>query len=522
MYLRMFLAACAIWHATVASGAPSFEEPAQSILNVLLAGEYELVEQQFSDLHAMARETRDYGALRVAFGELFERPQRDRASHAENWHSVMPGSLYSNTAMAWVHIGRSWHYRDIYKNDFVSVEGRSAYREEHRLATLVIQRSLSIDPDFPPALNAAMMLAQMSGRRQHAEPIIERLFNHAPEIHAVNRGIATYSLTWGGTTAQNENFCQKYAHMVPEFGFDECYALFVFHNDLGGREKKRAARILEDVEGDHFEKFKATLYFNEWSDKPEAEDELIRIQRGTLNRYSNLRWQFRLIDRIDQAFDRPFYALEAKQEVIAFFYDRLLLHPQGYWDAYELLRHLGRSPRSVGATYRAADLAVLWPQMHELSQYSGFFWRFTAELAKALVDDVYVLDAQHDFYANSIYYGNHQPLLLQSALTHYYFAYKAALTAHEHSEHALGDPKELKSGLLCKAVRVSRLLEQACAGRSDQSCSFEAARDIDRSEVRRLWPTAQDCPYGLDTPIAELRYTPVPISEDIFRELMSD
>ncbi|MEM9341471.1 MAG: hypothetical protein AAGA87_00350 [Pseudomonadota bacterium] len=167
------------------------------MLRQLGSGDHRGLETTFSNLHAEARRTRDYSTLRHIYGELFQSPQRDRVRYAEDWWLAQPESLYANTAMAWVHHGRSFLYRDREVQSLVSEEGRRGFRREVEKATIALRRAHKADPDFPPALDAALLVAQTSGQVFGADPILDRLFEEAPDVFSLTRALNTYAMRWG-------------------------------------------------------------------------------------------------------------------------------------------------------------------------------------------------------------------------------------------------------------------------------------------------------------------------------------
>ncbi|MEM9341470.1 MAG: hypothetical protein AAGA87_00345 [Pseudomonadota bacterium] len=297
--------------------------------------------------------------------------------------------------------------------------------------------------------------------------------------------------------------------------------MFVFLNNMEGAPRERAVELLEQESDPSLDWVRRQVYLDEWRNKPDAEQELIRIQRENLGGRLSLKEHLRTIETITQRYDRPFYGADAKAETLAHFYERHLLHPQDYWLADELLKQLGENSRAVGDSYSAQDIARSWHEMHDLSQYSGFFWRFSAYLVQA-VSNPYALDAQSDFYANAIYYGNHQSTHLGEAMGHYHWLYRSALTAHERYSDLDGDPEELRDELLCKLVRASRLFEASCPADVSGICKVGGYFDAERNEIRRLWPKAKNCRYAPPAAVSTLRYSPRDIPADIFEELIDD
>ncbi|MEM6388036.1 MAG: hypothetical protein AAF718_17560 [Pseudomonadota bacterium] len=437
---RVLTAVCSLlFLASTSLAQPQFEEPLATILDDLAAGEFEQVEETFLDLHQLARETRDYRTLRRVYSELFESPQRDRVRFTRAWLEAQPDSLYANTAMAWIHHGRSALFRDQSAQSATSREGHQKFTEEIEKATVALRRAHKADPTFPPALDAALRVTQMKGQLIAADPILDRLFDEAPDADTLRRALNTYTIRWGHSGEKSRALCEKYADRVPNYTTDTCYILFVFLNDLKN-PREQAAELLAEETDPSLDWIRRKVYEVEWLQHPEAEKELIRLQREGLDGRASLGDQIQSIEWINQVFDRPFYAAEALKETVTHFYGRYQLHPQNYRLADSLLRQFHDNPKAVKGVYTAHDIARTWPEMQEMGKYSGYFWRFSAYLVQAVANP-YALDAQSDFYANAIYYGNHHNVYLSSATRHYHWLYQTAPKANERYPQLDRDPK---------------------------------------------------------------------------------
>lgn len=516
--LRILFVIASLSFPASALAQPRFPQELASIEEYLLDEAYEEVERAFSGMHSSAQKSRDYSQLRKVYEELFASPNQDRIEHTETWSARLPDSLYANTAMAWVHHGKSWFYRDRYAASLVSRQGNEKFKQERKRAAAAVQRSLTIDPNFPPALDAAAIIAQTNGRMFGADALLARLFEHAPDVQSLKIALNTYSLRWGHPAERSAQVCEHYAPLVPNFTPDTCFVMFVFVNELEGEPRERAIEVLAEQTNPALDWIRSDVYLREWSSKPEAEEELIRIFWKELSTGNSLRDQIGTIEVINRKFDRPFFAAEARQEAIAHHYNRFKLHPHSYWIARELLEQLSDNPRAVGDLFTAADIAESWSQMHRLSEYSGAFWRFSAGLARSLAGP-YSFDAQRDFYANTIYFGNHHSTYLESAMVHYHWLYRSALAARETYPELAQDPEELKEDLLCEVVRASRLFEQSCSLGGPHICNMGGAFDIERNEIRRLWSEATNCSFAAPRPFEDLRYSPKSIPRSFFEDL---
>ncbi|MCW3781551.1 hypothetical protein [Defluviimonas salinarum] len=484
----------------------------------LAAGDFATVESIIGGLSETALETRDFSELRDFYGALFVTANSDRFAQQGAWLAAYPDSPFAAAALAWTHFHRADLYRGTQFVGRTSREAMAAHREELFLSKDMVRRALSEDPNFVPALDLSIVLAQYLGGQAMVPAIVDHALDVAPDRHTLTLGLAALSPMWGGGFGEQLSLCKDAIDRLAEFDEEACLIYITFGSRHGGELRQRALAALEQSDDDFLDFARANAYLNEWREKPEAAEESMRILMATLGPNVSIDHFDSSLRTIAFLFKQPFFEIEAEEALLETLRERLPDDPQNYRILGRILTSMFDLVRPGDGPDQMEEANELWRAMLVHGAYLPETWR-AGERLEGYQGNSARPALIGPYKVNQIYYSNHSPAELGSYLVYLRQMHKLASESDPLPPWAtlsdLGD-----GVVLCPMFRAQRLYEHICDYRPDDpGCDGSAWNTEDTMGVKRIMTSADACAWERTAPIEELAFEPVPVSHFLSGDL---
>jgi hypothetical protein len=510
-FFLMVLAVVAAFSSAVRADDAEFK--AATIRSLLDAGDHAALEAQFVAAHQAALKARDFTPLRTVYSTLFATANHARLQQVEGWQKAAPDSAYAATARAWSHIHRAFLLRGTNLVRETSGEALAAFQEEMMLAAAAVDTALGSAPDFAPALDASLKLKRAKVDQRDPIPQIESLLQIAPDQHALELALDTADPRWGGSVEKVMQVCERYAPQVPGYTPELCKVQAVLGLEIQGPLYVEALAQLEKLTEPQLDHLRLRAYLREWSDRPNAASEAMRLHRQSLTTSRQSKYTTAMIGFL---FDQPDFVREMNLAQDKLAEKRLQESP----DDSDLLRDRVRYGVDQWiATWAAmpsdapvpelndSALEAMWQRSLLLGQFQADTWDLGQVLTDARAGDP---DTAHieKFWQNRVHYSNYALGVMsehtRNLLERFYKAsdLRARPDKPDQQRGAIAE-----SALRCPLVRAARLLELVCQGAPEQP----ECRASDLAPLRGVRMGITDCPFESSAPPEELAYTPTPI-----------
>lgn len=477
------------------------------------AEDYAGLEVLLADAHAEALAARDFSSLRRLYGDLFVTANRERFATTETWLEAYPASPYAATALAWSHHHRSFLLRGERSLRATSREAIAAYKAERNAARALNDIALAETDDFMPALDLALLLLVDTPADSDAiKPLVAHALEIAPSRRSLQLARAALSFNWGGTLEDNIDLCVSLAQKVPGYDAELCLIELAFENKATGALREAALAALDTRDEPFLDYARLDAYLREWRGRPEAPEEAQRIHRASLDGNIDVPAFEQNLEQIVATFGLTFYWVEVRDAPLDVLRTRLADDPQNYRLAIALIEELLDRRSHDDPSVDMGEVVALWPDMLALGAHEPDVWRLGAVIAIEPTGWP-AYDRQAPFYANRIYYSNHDAGSLKSYMNDLFNGWMIA-TGEVSTGKADVDTELLKDMVLCPLIRVGRLFDAACAANPGAAgCNVGGWGSDFPGRVRRLTKSETACEWERTADIKELMFAPVPVSE---------
>lgn len=480
------------------------------VRQTLESRDFEQLETEFSAAHQSALDQRDFSQLRSVYSVLFVTANRDRMELSKAWLEAYPASPYAATALAWSHYYRAFLVRGPAAYGSTSPRAIDGFEDEMQSASHYAALAVESADDFLPALDAAILLREVRGDYGGMLTIVDRELDIAPDRHAILLGLAAANLNWGGSAAEIIALCGAMTERIPDYDAELCFIDAVFENGLGGRWRQAALEALDRRDEGFLDYARLAAYLGEWSDRPEAPDEVVRLHRASLGPEMIVPVYVDQLARINRTFQMPFYEIEAHDAMIAVLTDRLPDNPQSHRILRVLIedsldRYLRRDP-----TASIAQAQDHWYEMLAHGAYLPETWALGRRL-DAVANGTWQVERQMPYFQNQIFYGNHDVSYVRSYLIYLFEAQSIATGEARLAPNSTLDPEAIGEATRCELFRATRIYDYLCTAAPNQNfCSIGGWASDFPDRARRMMENSSDCAWVKAAPVHQLGFSPVP------------
>lgn len=468
------------------------------------AGDYPHLDQILAEAHRNAVASRDFKPLRATYQTLFVTASRDRLTRSEAWQKALPGSAYAATALAWEHYHRAFEFRGEAYGRYVSQEAWSQYHGELEQAQNLAQAATAQGDDFLPAIDLLLRLRRVGANELPVAALVGRALDVAPGRYALLEGVEALDPRWGGDLAAIEALCAGAAPKIGGYSTELCMAEAAFTLNARGPLRSAALEVLDRHDEDFLDYARLDAYLREWSGRPEAAREAMRIVRAQDDPSEHT------LNVIATRFgERDFYR-EMLPKVEAAQRARLQDAPEDTATLLVLSQDILQRAAAGDRTAAPAEAFALWRKTLDLGAYRADVWLLGSQI-DAGVNDPWDYDRRKAFFENAISYGNQQPMALNAYLAFLGQMHEIATDPiYALPEGTAFDRDKVGAATACEMVRATRLLYEACsADSSDAGCRTYGTVEVAIAAARELM-TQAGCERERTAALEDLAYSPVP------------
>lgn len=483
-----------------------------TVRSALDAENYTVLENEFQTAFEDAAKTKNFSLLRLTYSKLFVTANDARRVKIEAWLAEYPSSAFASTALAWSHYYMAFLYRGSYVWGATAVEAREAFHQELVLAKEMTDLALEVSPDFPPALDAAILLKQTHIDKTPVQSLLDHALDAAPDRHTLRLALAAEQPKWGGSIETMISICVEMAERVLEYDVELCMIEAVFGNGLDGPLRQQALDALETRDEAFLDYARLDAYTNEWSVRENAVSEAKRILRASLDENQAVSisdFQTRL-GRVLMTFQLPLYKIEMQDALIAFMRKRLKDNPQSYRIHDLLITDIFKRASYGDPTAKPEDALELWQDMLAYGRYQPRIWQLGGQV-DAEIHSWLNTERQRRYHVNEIYYSNHAPSRVREYMISLFLLHQFATGEETAPKNFEIDAAALKDNVHCPMFRSFRLYEAICqADPSAMGCNIGGASSETPDRVRMLMENSGECGWVKDAELQSLLFSPIP------------
>lgn len=476
------------------------------------AEDYDFLEGTFQSALEEATKTKNFEALRDTYTQLFATANDVRRLKVDAWLEQYPNSAFAATALAWSHYYMAFMYRGDAGWSSTAPQAREAFHQQLLIAKVMTDLALEISPDFPPALDAAIILKQTHIDRTPLQSVLDHALTVAPDRHTLKLALNADQPKWGGDIQAMTALCAEMAARVPEYDAELCMIEAVFDNGLKGPVRSKALIALEGRDEAFLDYARLDAYSNEWSDRENAARKAQRLLRATLGKGSDVSISTfkRQLRHLDETFRLPLYKIEMQDALVASMRNRLQDNPQAPVIHELLIRDRLERSASAFSKGNPKETMEMWQDMLAYGRYQPRVWRLGRDVDAAMFSWLNA-ERQGWYYVNEIYYSNHNPASLDEYMSHLYYLHQVSIGKEVASEAVDISPDALKEDVLCPMFRSYRLFESICqADPSALECNVNTDYFGNPDLVRKLMMRSDDCGWVKGADIEALLFSPIP------------
>lgn len=483
-----------------------------TVRSALDAENYAFLEKEYKSAFEDAAKTKNFKLLRLTYSKLFVTANDERRVKIEAWLAEYPNSPFAATALTWSHYYMAFLYRGEAWWGATSIEAREAFHQELVLAKEMSDLALLVSPNFPPALDAAILLNRTHIDRTPLKPLMDHAMDAAPDRHTLRLALAAEQPQWGGSVEAMIAICTEMADRLPKYDEDLCLIEAVFWYDLKGQIRAKALVALEGRDEDFLDYARLDAYSNEWRTRENAASEAMRILRASLDENLEVSisgFQKKLWEALS-TFQLPLFRIEMEDALIAFMRNRLKDNPQSYRIHDLLITDFLKRASYGDPTAKPDEALELWQDMLAYGRYQPRVWRLGYRV-DANVHTWLNTERQRKYHVNEIYYGNHAPSRIREYMNSLFLLHQFATGEQKAPKDFKIDAATLEEKVHCPLFRTFRLYEAICqADPSAHGCHIGGAFSDTPDRVRMLMKNSDDCGWVRGAEIESLLFSPIP------------
>ncbi|MFV2054088.1 hypothetical protein [Aliiroseovarius sp. YM-037] len=477
--------------------------------------DFDRLEALFAEGHKTALAERDYTDMRNVYATLFVAAHTERRENTEAWTIAYPRSPYAATALTWMHYYEAYQKRGNFDNARTSPEALDGYHDSLMKAYRQTTRALRADPEFLPARDAQILLRMTHVDRRPVSEAVAESMRIMPNWHSFDLGLSVTLRGWGGSAAELFRICQIGVAKIPDYDETLCFIDVVISNDLRGRLREMAVEYAEERKDNLSDSVLFDLYLSDWSGRPEAEDEALRLHRATLSPTMHFAEYKRGYERISYTFQNTDYEAEATASLGAIARGRLRDNPESIAVRKELIaafewRHQFATvipPRLI------QEIREHWEQMLINGAARRDIWSAGARVA-AHETHFWDMDRLRPYYINAIYYSNYSIGDLRAYQNYLYQMYLVGIREQHVDTLSEAEKDALRDKALCPMLRAWRLYDAVCDIYPDEPyCNVGGWNAGWRQQMASIARTTEECASILTAEIPDLLYSPIPVAE---------
>lgn len=486
----------------------------EKIRTDLVNENFDALEKSFTEEFERALAEKDFSNLRKIYAVLFGTANVERLGRLQKWQLRFPDSQFATTALAWTHYVHAHMKHGDVPSYLTNRKNYENYQLDLAKAWELTGEVVKDHQTFVPAMDLAVQLYSSKGYEELVPAYVNLILKVAPDQQSINLGLKALTTTRHASIKEIVSICTRLAAKVPDYSTKLCLIEAAFKNHAKGYLRKKALEALENSDAAFLDYARLNAYLNEWSDHPNALDEIKRIHRAMLDPTTNIAYYRSLIDQIDQIFGTPLYRLEAEDALLREMRDRLQDSPENYRIRKFLIedildRYLRKDP-----TADIAEAQVHWQRMHVFGERHSVTWDIGARL-EINARGAYDFSEVAKYHATSIYYNGNSAGAIRTRMLDLFYLHRTAI-----GEWGVGDTVWMNNGevvdletiaelLKCPMFRAQRLYTGLC--RIDPNnwiCNVSGADSDVEDRIIRLMAGTNECPWVRHAEIEELYYQP--------------